>query len=34
MAQINVNGTTANLMTYNGCFPGPTIRAKKAIRCR
>ncbi len=29
MAQINVNGTTANLMTYNGCFPGPTIRAKK-----
>ena len=29
MAQININGTTANLMTFNGSFPGPTIRAKK-----
>jgi len=29
MAPININGTTANLMTFNGSFPGPTIRAKK-----
>lgn len=29
MAPINVNGTVANLMTYNGCYPGPTIRAAK-----
>ncbi len=28
MAPINVNGTTANLMTYNGLFPGGTIRAR------
>lgn len=29
MASIDINGTTANLMTFNGSFPGPTIRAKK-----
>jgi len=28
-AWINVNGTLANLMTYNGAYPAPTIRAKK-----
>lgn len=27
IARINVNGTYANLMTYNGFYPGPTIRA-------
>ncbi len=27
-APINVNGTTANLLTYNGQFPGPTIRVR------
>ncbi len=27
--RINVNGTMANLLTYNGSFPGPTIRAKR-----
>jgi len=26
---VNVNGTIANLLTYNGGYPGPTIRAKK-----
>ena len=26
---INVNGTLATLLTYNGSFPGPTIRAKR-----
>lgn len=29
MAQVNVNGTLANLMTFNGAFPGPTIRVRK-----
>jgi FtsP/CotA-like multicopper oxidase with cupredoxin domain len=28
-AWINVNGTLANLLTYNGAYPSPTIRAKK-----
>jgi FtsP/CotA-like multicopper oxidase with cupredoxin domain len=28
LASINVNGTLANLMTYNGYFPGPTIRVR------
>jgi FtsP/CotA-like multicopper oxidase with cupredoxin domain len=28
VASINVNGTSAKLMTYNGTFPGPTIRAR------
>ena len=27
--QVNVNGVLANLMTYNGYFPGPTIKVKK-----
>lgn len=29
ISPVNVNGTTANLMTYNGYFPGPTINVKK-----
>lgn len=29
VAPININGTTANLMTYNGCYPGPTISLPK-----
>jgi len=29
MDQINVNGVMANLFTYNGQFPGPTIYAKR-----
>lgn len=29
IAPVNVNGVTANLMTYNGCYPGPTIRVRK-----
>ena len=28
-AKINVNGTNANLLTFNGYYPGPTIRVKK-----
>jgi FtsP/CotA-like multicopper oxidase with cupredoxin domain len=28
-AWVNVNGTLANLMTYNGAYPAPTIRVKK-----
>ncbi len=28
-AWVNVNGTMANLLTYNGSYPAPTIRAKK-----
>lgn len=28
-AWVNVNGTTANLMTYNGLYPGPTMMVKK-----
>lgn len=28
-AWINVNGTMANLLTYNDSYPAPTIRAKK-----
>jgi FtsP/CotA-like multicopper oxidase with cupredoxin domain len=26
---VNINGTTANLLTYNGAYPAPTIRVKK-----
>ncbi len=33
-AQVNVNGTWATLLTYNGAFPGPTIRAKKGETLR
>lgn len=29
VAPININGTIANLMTYNGFFPGPTIRIRR-----
>jgi FtsP/CotA-like multicopper oxidase with cupredoxin domain len=29
VAQIKVNGVTANLMTYNGMYPAPTIKVKK-----
>lgn len=29
IAPVNINGTTANLMTYNGLFPGPVIRVQK-----
>jgi len=29
IAQIDVNGTMANLMTYNGYYPAPTIRVRK-----
>lgn len=34
IAAINVNGTTANLMTYNGSFPAPTIRVKPTDRLK
>jgi len=29
IAAVNVNGVTANLMTYNGYVPGPTIRIEQ-----
>ena len=29
IAPVNINGTTANLMTYNGRFPAPTIRVRQ-----
>ncbi|MEN6439666.1 MAG: multicopper oxidase family protein [Syntrophobacter sp.] len=29
ISQINVNGVTANLMTYNGYYPAPTITVRK-----
>ncbi|RJQ54589.1 MAG: multicopper oxidase family protein [Nitrospiraceae bacterium] len=29
ISQVNVNGTMADLMTYNGYYPGPTISVKK-----
>ena len=29
LAPININGTTANLQTYNGYYPAPTIKVKK-----
>lgn len=28
-AWVNINGTLTNLLTYNGSYPAPTIRAKK-----
>src|SRR5512134_300625 len=28
-AWVNVNGTMANLLTYNGSYPAPTIRVRK-----
>jgi FtsP/CotA-like multicopper oxidase with cupredoxin domain len=33
-ALVNVNGVNANLLTYNGSFPAPTIRAKVGDRLR
>jgi FtsP/CotA-like multicopper oxidase with cupredoxin domain len=33
-AQVNLNGTWATLLTYNGQFPGPTIRARKGETLR
>lgn len=33
-AQVNVNGTLATLLTYNGQFPGPTIRARRGETLR
>ena len=29
VAPLKINGATANLLTYNGYFPGPTIRVKR-----
>ncbi len=29
ITQININGIQANLLTYNGSYPGPTIRVKR-----
>lgn len=29
IAPVNINGTTANLMTYNGSYPAPTISVKR-----
>ena len=29
IAPININGTMANLMTFNGYYPGPTIRVNR-----
>lgn len=29
VAPVNINGTVANLQTYNGYFPAPTIKVKK-----
>ncbi|HWR73166.1 MAG TPA: multicopper oxidase family protein, partial [Nitrospirota bacterium] len=33
-AWVNVNGTMANLLTYNGSYPAPTIRVKKGDTLR
>ena len=29
IAPVNLNGVTANLLTYNGSYPGPTITVKR-----
>ncbi len=29
IAQVNINGIEANLLTYNGTYPGPTIRVNR-----
>jgi FtsP/CotA-like multicopper oxidase with cupredoxin domain len=34
VAPINVNGVTANLLTYNGTYPAPTIKVKKGDRLK
>jgi FtsP/CotA-like multicopper oxidase with cupredoxin domain len=28
-ALVNINGTMANVLTYNGSWPGPTIRVRR-----
>ena len=33
-AQVSLNGATANLLTYNGSYPGPTIRARAGEELR
>jgi len=33
-AWVNINGTSANILTYNGFYPAPTIRAKKGDKLR
>jgi len=34
ITSVNVNGTNANLMTYNGSYPGPTIRLNRGDKLR
>lgn len=34
VAQVNLNGMTANLYTYNGSIPGPTLRVKRGDRLK
>lgn len=34
IASININGTMANLQTYNGYYPAPTIKVRKGDRLR
>jgi FtsP/CotA-like multicopper oxidase with cupredoxin domain len=34
VALTNINGAAANLLTYNGFFPAPTIRVKKGDQVR
>lgn len=29
ISQININGTIADILTYNDCYPAPTIKVKK-----
>jgi FtsP/CotA-like multicopper oxidase with cupredoxin domain len=33
-AEVDVNGTAASLLTYNGYFPAPTIRVRRGDRLR
>jgi FtsP/CotA-like multicopper oxidase with cupredoxin domain len=33
-ASVSINGATVNLLTYNGSFPGPTIRVKRGMRLK
>lgn len=33
-AAVSLNGSTANLLTYNGSYPGPTIRARAGEELR
>ncbi len=34
IAQVKINGTNADLYTYNGLFPGPTLRARRGDKLR